>query len=300
MACGQVDGSLRGHATKARRSLASRACRRVATCVMDGDGNAVGTEDFRCAPGPAGWRYFSEISTREPSPHQEIVDLVVDRSWNPVRVKIATGSHDLLLTAEGDALRGSLDGDVVTAPWGPAWHVDYLSPAFNAVTANRLDGTTEIDVIYLEPVMCTPTEERQRYELIGDEEVTTPVGRFGGGDGATRRYPGDGAASYGWPATWSCATRGCSSSRSTRRGPVVRARPREVKPSARNSVKPAPSTSRARASPNPYCWRLSSVSISSLTLLPTSKPPVSTATFHVMSQSSRSTSVLAENAARDG
>jgi hypothetical protein len=31
--------------------------------------------------------------------------------------------------------------------------------------------------------MCTPTEERQRYELLGHEEVTTPVGRF-----AARRW----------------------------------------------------------------------------------------------------------------
>jgi hypothetical protein len=40
------------------------------------------------------------------------------------------------------------------------------------------------------------------------------------------------------------------------------------------------------------------VSISSLTFFPTRKPPVSTAMFQVRSQSSRSTSVLAENAAR--
>ena len=159
---------------------------------MDGDGNAVGTEDFRCAPGPMGWRYFSEISTGVPSPHRETVDLVVDRSWRPVRVRLATGSHDLVLTAEGDALRGSLDGEIVTTHWGPAWHVDYLSPAFNAVTANRLDGTTEIDVVYLEPVTCTPVEERQRYELLGDEEVMTSVGRF-----AARRWRYT-ALSTGW------------------------------------------------------------------------------------------------------
>lgn len=159
---------------------------------MDGDGNAVGTEDFRCAPGPAGWRYFSEISTGEPAPHREIVDLVVEGSWRPVRVRISTGSHDLVLTAEDEALRGSLDGEFVTAPWGPGWHVDYLSPAFNAVTANRLDGTTEIDVVYLEPVTCTPVEARQRYELLGHEEVMTPVGRF-----AARRWRYT-ALSTGW------------------------------------------------------------------------------------------------------
>ncbi len=28
---------------------------------MDGEGNAVGTEEFRCAPGPMGWRYFADL-----------------------------------------------------------------------------------------------------------------------------------------------------------------------------------------------------------------------------------------------
>ncbi|MGH2525665.1 MAG: hypothetical protein ACRDG2_02860, partial [Actinomycetota bacterium] len=42
----------------------------------------------------------------------------------------------------------------------------------------RLNGSAEIDVIYLEPVTCEPREERQRYELVGDEVVDTPVGRF--------------------------------------------------------------------------------------------------------------------------
>lgn len=32
--------------------------------VMDGAENPVGTEDFRCAPGPAGWRYVADIQTR--------------------------------------------------------------------------------------------------------------------------------------------------------------------------------------------------------------------------------------------
>lgn len=160
--------------------------------VMDGDGNAVGTEDFRCAPGPAGWRYFAEISTRVPSPHREIVDLAVDASWRPVRTRIETGSHRLVLTAEGTELRGELDAEAVSAPWGPDRHLDYLSPAYNAVTANRLDATAEIDVVFVEPVTCALREERQRYVLLGDEDVATPVGRF-----AARRWRFT-ALSTGW------------------------------------------------------------------------------------------------------
>ena len=44
--------------------------------VRGRSGDVVGTEDFRCAPGPMGWRYFSEIQRDEPTPHREIVDVV--------------------------------------------------------------------------------------------------------------------------------------------------------------------------------------------------------------------------------
>jgi len=146
--------------------------------VLDGEGSPVGTEDFRCAPGPMGWRYFGEIATNDPTPHREIVDLAVDASWRAVRTRVETGSHHILLSADGDALRGFLDDEPVTTRWGSDWHLDYLSPAYNAVTTKRLNGSADIDVIYLEPVTCEPREERQRYELDGDEDVDTPVGRF--------------------------------------------------------------------------------------------------------------------------
>ena len=159
---------------------------------MDGDGNAVGTEHFRCAPGPMGWRYFSEIATRDPAPHDEVVDLVVDASWRPVRTRVDTQTHEILLEADGDRLRGALDGDPLSWPWDAERHLDYLSPAYNAVTARRLTASAEIEVVFLEPVTCVPRDERQRYDLVGDEEVATPVGTFS----ATRwRYT---ALSSGW------------------------------------------------------------------------------------------------------
>lgn len=159
---------------------------------MDGEGHPVGTEEFRCAPGPAGWRYVAQITTADPEPHGEVVDLVADAGWRPIRSRIETGSHRLLLEAEPERLRGDLDGAPLSLAWGPERHLDYLSPAYNAVTARRLDGTTEIDVVFLEPVTCVPRDERQLYELLGGEEVATPVGRFS----ATRwRYT---ALSTGW------------------------------------------------------------------------------------------------------
>jgi hypothetical protein len=161
--------------------------------VMDGDGNPVGTEEFRSAPGPAGWRYFSNIQTTLPQPHHEIVDLVADSAWRPVRTRIETGSHEILLMVERDHLTGYRDGLAVNVSWGPDVELDYASPAYNVVTANRLGSSTaEFDVVFLQPVTCQPVEERQRYEHLGPEEVITSVGRF---DSVRWRYT---ALSSGW------------------------------------------------------------------------------------------------------
>lgn len=146
--------------------------------VMDGAGNAVGTEEFHAAGGPAGRRYFSTVNARGPEPHREVIDLVSDGASCPVRVRIDTGSHAILLAPGGGSLSGTLDGDPVQIEWGPDLYLDYLSPAFSAATANRLGGTADIEVVYLEPVTCLPRRERQRYELLGEEEIATPVGRF--------------------------------------------------------------------------------------------------------------------------
>ncbi|MGH2664020.1 MAG: hypothetical protein ACRDH8_14720 [Actinomycetota bacterium] len=169
--------------------------------VMDGKGNPMGTEEFRCAPGPAGWRYFSTIETKVPQPHRETVDLVVDGEWRFVRVRVDTGDHDLVLGAGAQRWIGTRDGEPLELD--PADDVDYLSPAFNAATANRLGESGgfggvarpdqsgaditrradplrnwEIEVLYVEPFTLEPVRMGQRYELEGLEEVETPVGRF--------------------------------------------------------------------------------------------------------------------------
>ena len=110
--------------------------------------------------------------------HRETVDVVVDDSWRIVRARIETGSHGIFLESRNGVLTGLLDGEQVDITWGAETHLDYLSPAFNAVTANRLDGTAEIDVVYLEPVTLEPTLTRQRYELRQRELVDTATGRF--------------------------------------------------------------------------------------------------------------------------
>jgi hypothetical protein len=142
--------------------------------VLGDDGAPAGTEDFRCAPGPMGWRYFSDIRTD----HHEIVDIAVDRDWRIARLRIDTGEHDILLEPRGDTLAGYRDHQEIDIPYGSQMHLDYFTPATNAITCRRLSETTEIEVVYLEPVTLEPTAVRQRYEHHGPEAVTTPVGTF--------------------------------------------------------------------------------------------------------------------------
>lgn len=146
--------------------------------VLGDDGVRAGTEEFRCAPGPSGWRYFSDIQTSDPIPHGETFDVVVDADWRLVRIRVDTGEHHILLEPHGGSLQGVRDRVQIELPWEPDRHVDYLTPATNLITTMRLQDTTEIDVVYLAPVTLEPTLVRQRYELVGDEVVVTPVGRF--------------------------------------------------------------------------------------------------------------------------
>jgi hypothetical protein len=148
--------------------------------VFGEGGKAVGTEEFRCAPGPVGWRYFSQVEATDPSPHHETLDFAVDADWRIARMRIATDEHDILLEPGSDrtTLTGYRDNEPIEIPYGPDVHLDYFTPATNAITARRLTGTTEIDVVYLEPVTLDPTRVRQRYKLIGDEQISTPVGTF--------------------------------------------------------------------------------------------------------------------------
>jgi hypothetical protein len=118
------------------------------------------------------------IVTSDPEPHREVVDFVVDDGWRPIRLRIDSGQHQLVLSAAGDGLSGHRDGDRIEVPFGPEVEIDYLSPCFNAVTARRLDRTADIEVLYLEPVTIEPVRARQRYERGAEEDVDTRGGRF--------------------------------------------------------------------------------------------------------------------------
>jgi hypothetical protein len=146
--------------------------------LIGDDGSAVGTEEFRCAPGPAGWRYVSEIDNHVYGPHRATVDLAVDAAWRIVRARVETADHRLLLQPRNGTLAGERDGEPIEVAWGPEDHLDYLTPATNLITCRRLGRSAEIDVVFVDPFSLEPTRVRQSYELLGPDEAETPVGRF--------------------------------------------------------------------------------------------------------------------------
>jgi hypothetical protein len=128
------------------------------------------TEQFRCAPGPMGWRYFSTVQSAAGVSH---VDLSVDAGWRPVRVRIQTPDHHLLLSARGSILD---DEQLVVSLTGDA--VDFASPCFPLATVRRLSGSGEIDAIVIDGETLQPSTEQHRFEMGEEEEVATPVGQF--------------------------------------------------------------------------------------------------------------------------
>jgi hypothetical protein len=160
--------------------------------VLGDDGEPVGIESFRCAPGPMGWRYVSDVETNEYGSHRANVDIVVDEEWRIVRVRVRTQDHELLLEPRDEALAGHRDGEPLTVAWSPADHLDYLTPATNLITCRRLASTAEIDVVFVDPFSLQPKRERQHYEALGPDRVDTAVGRF---EAARWRYT---ALGSGW------------------------------------------------------------------------------------------------------
>ena len=86
--------------------------------VFGEGGKPVGTEEFRCAPGPMGWRYFSQVKATDPSPHHETLDFAVDAEWRIARMRIATGERDILVEpgSDGTTLTGYRDNEPIETP----------------------------------------------------------------------------------------------------------------------------------------------------------------------------------------
>lgn len=65
------------------------------------EGELVALERFSCAPGPAGWRYVSEVLSGDGETPQGSVDLAVDSWWRQVRLE---------LRESGVTVRGGVSG----------------------------------------------------------------------------------------------------------------------------------------------------------------------------------------------
>ncbi len=146
--------------------------------VRGRSGDVVGTEDFRCAPGPMGWRYFSEIQREEPTPHREIVDVVVDAAWGIVRARIETGTARdrpgaaRRLARRGSGRRGYRDRlgprHAPRLPDAGVQRDHRAAPGRHGRDRRRLPGTGDAS---------SRPWSRQRYELLGGRpSSTTPVG----------------------------------------------------------------------------------------------------------------------------
>lgn len=146
--------------------------------VTDGRGTPAGTEDFRCASGPMGWRYFSRIRADDPARPDATVDIVVDAAWRPVRARIEIGEHSILVTAEPTRLVGFLDREPIEIPWGHGNELAHASPGFDAVTLCHREDAAEFDVVVLDALDCEPRVERRRAVPASGDAVETPVGRF--------------------------------------------------------------------------------------------------------------------------
>ena len=144
--------------------------------LFDESGAPVSTEQFRCAPGPMGWRYFSTVQDDRGVTN---VDLSVDASWRPVRVRIQSPDHHLLVSVRAGQFAGILDDAHLDIPFDQAtMTVDYPSPCFPLATIRRLGETAEIDVLRFDPETLLAHPEHHRYEAGDTREVATPVGRF--------------------------------------------------------------------------------------------------------------------------
>ena len=103
---------------------------------FDGSGHPIGTEDFRTAPGVAGSRWFSTLRLAGPENTEEIIDISTDADWLPVRLRIGTPKHHLILQRNVNDFAGALDDERLAI--GEVRDFHYRSPVFNALTANRL------------------------------------------------------------------------------------------------------------------------------------------------------------------
>ncbi len=133
------------------------------------------------APGPMGWRSFSQVQTSDPSPHAETLDFAVDAAWRLARLRIDTVSTTCCSNPRRTARHSRVRTATIEIAYGPDVHLDYFSPprTRSPRTASRAPPRSTSSTSSRS--RSNPSRVRQRYELAGDERV---------GD-ARRRVRGD-------------------------------------------------------------------------------------------------------------
>jgi hypothetical protein len=141
------------------------------------DGTPLAVERFRCAPGPAGWRYVATRHLPGTGGSGVIgrIDLTVDARWRQLRVEIAAG---------GWLVRGGLGGSglqwVRRAEDGSGDVEEYTEAAvgFGAASPGLLvcaarmaaeapSGQVDLRLVALTPPGLAATTVRQRWRLDG-------------------------------------------------------------------------------------------------------------------------------------
>jgi hypothetical protein len=110
---------------------------------LDSAGRPEAEERFSCAPGPAGWRYVSQVLAPDGS-QLESVDLTVDSQWRALRVEVRAAGWLLRGGVAGADTVWSLAPDESSAAVPEAARAAGFtgrSPAFAVVTARMLGLT---------------------------------------------------------------------------------------------------------------------------------------------------------------
>lgn len=142
--------------------------------LLDGEGRARGVEEFRCAPGPIGWRSYSSVTLDGQAAR---VDLSVDARWEPVRVRIENPAHHLLLSQSPAGATFMLDDATEQIARAPV--VSFPSPAFLVAAVRALPEGGATPALLIDAATLQPAPATLSFELLdAEQDVETSVGTF--------------------------------------------------------------------------------------------------------------------------
>ncbi|RMI30235.1 hypothetical protein [Streptomyces triticirhizae] len=151
------------------------------------DGTPLGEERFRCAPGPAGWRYTGELTAPDGAPRLD-TDLTLDALGRQLRVELRAGGWQL----RGGALDGltwvRMDAAGTTADEGNARAAAFSgpSPGFLVAVARLLrlgrdpeaerPGSARVRLVTVTPPALATRTRDESWTHLGSETHPTDSG----------------------------------------------------------------------------------------------------------------------------